>query len=185
VLFRSGGGVWGLLHGSQGQDLASNRDDSQAFVPVSDSKDEATEASEEAEQAASVQAAPAKEPTQGSAQSTAVTEGAGLGQAPPPNAAVGSSSLTSAPVNNAASFALQPNLQSAPAQQEAQVQIGSGQQAQAQQAQAQQAQTQEAQTQVVSSQFSYDAESEANRVSGAQKGQAIEQVFESSKSSDE
>jgi hypothetical protein len=175
-----GGGIWGLLHGSQGQDLASNRDDSQAFAPVSDSKDEATEASEEAEQAASVQAAPAKEPTQGSAQSTAVTEGAGLGQAPPPNAAVGSSSLTSAPVNNAASFASQPTLQPAPAQQEAQVQVGSGQQAQAQEAQAQ-----EAQAQVVSSQFSYDAESEANRVSGAQKGQAIEQVFEGSKSSDE
>jgi hypothetical protein len=54
------------------------------------------------------------------------------------------------------------------------VQVGSGQQAQAQ----------EAQAQVVSSQFSYDAESEDNRVSGAQKGQAIEQVFESSKSSD-
>jgi hypothetical protein len=64
------------------------------------------------------------------------------------------------------------------------VQVGSGQQAQAQEAQAQEAQAQEAQAQVVSSQFSYDAESEANRVSGAQKGQAIEQVFESSKSSD-
>ncbi len=174
-----GGGAWSLLNGSQGQDLAPNQEDSQAFAPVSDSEDEATEASEEAKQAPSVQVVPADQPMQGSAQSTAVTEGTGLGQAPPPNAAVGSSSFTPAPVNNAASFASQPTLQPAPAQQEAQVQVGSGQQAQAQEAQAQ-----EAQAQVVSSQFSYDAESEANRVSGAQKGQAIEQVFESSKSSD-
>ena len=179
-----GGGAWSLLNGSQGQDLAPNQEDSQAFAPVSDSEDEATEASEEAEQAPSVQVAPANEPMQGSAQSTAVTEGTGLGQAPPPNAAVGSSSFTPAPVNNAASFASQPTLQPAPAQQEAQEQVGSGQQAQAQEAQAQEAQAQEAQAQVVSSQFSNDAESEANRVSGAQKGQAIEQVFESSKSSD-
>jgi hypothetical protein len=64
------------------------------------------------------------------------------------------------------------------------VQVGSDQQAQAQEAQAQEAQAQEAQAQVVSSQFSYDGESEANRVSSAQKGQATEQVFESSKSSD-
>ena len=179
-----GGGAWSLLNGSQGQDLAPNQEDSQAFAPVSDSEDEATEASEEAEQVLSVGVAPANEPTQGSAQSTAVTEGTGLGQAPPPNAAVGSSSFTPAPVNNAASFASQPTLQPAPAHQEAQVQVGSDQQAQAQEAQAQEAQAQEAQAQVVSSQFSYDGESEANRVSGAQKGQAIEQVFESSKSSD-
>jgi serine/threonine-protein kinase len=179
-----GGGAWSLLNGSQGQDLAPNQEDSQAFAPVSDSEDEATEASEEAEQVLSVGVAPANEPTQGSAQSTAVTEGTGLGQAPPPNAAVGSSSFTPAPVNNAASFASQPTLQPAPAHQEAQVQVGSDQQAQAQEAQAQEAQAQEAQAQVVSSQFSYDGESEANRVSSAQKGQATEQVFESSKSSD-
>jgi hypothetical protein len=67
-------------------------------------------------------------------------------------------------VNNTASFAPQP----APTQQ-AQVQVASGQQAQ---------------VQSVSSQTSYDGEGEAHKVSGPQKGQAVEQVFESSKSSD-
>jgi hypothetical protein len=110
-----------------------------------------------------------QKPTQAEAQSTAAAEGTGLGQTPSLNATVESSGFTPTPANNTASFAPQPALQLTPTQQEAQVQVTSGQQAQ---------------VQSISSQTSYDGESEANKVSGAQKGQDIEQVFESSKSSD-
>jgi eukaryotic-like serine/threonine-protein kinase len=164
-----GGSAWSLLNGPQGQDLTLQQENSQEFAPVFDPEDKATETSQEAGQAPTAEVAPAKEPTQADAQSTTDAEGTGLGQAPPPNAAVGSSSATPAPVNNAASFASQPTLQPPPTQQDAQVQIGSGQQAQAQSN---------------SSQTSYDVESEAQKVSVTQVGQAIEQVFESSKSSD-
>jgi hypothetical protein len=165
-----GGGAWSLLNGSQEHYLAPNQEDSQAFAPVSDSEDEATEASEGAEQAPSVGVTPAKKPSQGNAQSTAVAEGTSLGQASPPNAAVGSSSFTPAPVNNAASFASQPTLQPGPAQQEAQVQIASNQQT--------------SQVQDVSSQTSNEGESGAYKISGTQNGQATGQVFQSPKSSD-
>jgi hypothetical protein len=72
-------------------------------------------------------------------------------------------------VNNAASFASQPTLQPPPTQQDAQVQIGSGEQAQAHSN---------------SSQTSDNGESEVQKVSVTQIGQAIEQVFESSKLSE-
>jgi serine/threonine protein kinase len=159
-----GGSAWGLLNGSQGQDLAPNQADSREFAPASDPENKATKASEEVEQAPIMDVAPAQAPTLGGGRSTAATEGTSLGQTPPSNAAVGSSGFTPAPVNNTVSFAPQP----APTQQ-AQVQVASGQQAQAQS---------------VSSQTSYDGESEAHKVSGPQKGQAVEQIFESSKSSD-
>lgn len=168
-----GGSAWSLLNGSQGQDLAPNQDDSQAFTPVSEPEDKATKASttayEEAEQSPSAEVASAKEPTQAEAQSTVATEETGLEQTSPSNATVESTRFTPAPVNNTVSFAPQPVLQPAPTQQEAQVKVASGQQAQ---------------VQSVSSQTSYNAESEAHKVSGTQKGQAPEQAFESSKSSD-
>jgi serine/threonine-protein kinase len=164
-----GGSAWSLLNGSQGQYPAPNQEDSQEFAPVSDSEDEAAEAPEEAEQAPVTDVAPAKAPTPGSNQNNGPTQETGVGHTPPTNAPIEPSGFDPTPVNNTASLLPQPTPQPAPTQQEAQVQVGSGQQAQAQE---------------VSSQTSYDGESETNRVSGAQKGQAIEQDFESSKSSD-
>jgi hypothetical protein len=155
-----------LLSVSQGQDLASSQEDSQEFAPVSDPEDEAGEAPEEAEQVPDVGVAPAKDPTPASAQSTAVAQETGLGQAPPPNAPIEPSGFDPTPVNNTASLAPQPTLQSVPEQQAQEQQVASGRQ--------------EAQG-VVSSQTSYAViESQAHKVSGAQK----EQVFESSASPD-
>jgi serine/threonine-protein kinase len=161
-----GGSAWSLLSVSQGQDLALSQEDSQEFAPVSDPEDEATEASEEVEQVPDVGVAPAKDPTPASAQSTAVAQETGLGQAPPPNAPIEPSGFDPTPVNNTASLAPQPTLQSVPEQQAQEQQVASGRQ--------------EAQ-EVVSSQTSYAViESQAHKVSGAQK----EQVFESSASPD-
>ena len=165
-----GGSAWSLLGNSHGQDLAPNQEDSQEFASVSDPEDEAAEASEEAEPVPSIEVAPAKELTQASAHSTVAAQGTSLGQTPPPNAAVESSGLNPTPANNTASFAPQSTLQPAPTQQEAQAQ--------------QVASSQQPQVQSISSQTSYDGESEANKVSGPQKGQAIEEVFDSSESSD-
>ena len=159
-----GGSAWSLLNGPQGQDLASNQEDSQAFAPVSDPEDEASEASEEAEQAPITDVALTQAPTLGSVQSTASAEGTSFEQTSPSNATVESSGFNPTPVNSINSFA--PQL--APTQQEAQTQVASGQQAQAQSN---------------SSQTSYNGESQTQKVSGTQKGQAIEQVFDSSKPS--
>jgi hypothetical protein len=161
-----GGSAWSLLNGSQGHDLAPTQEDSQAFAPVFAPEDEAGEAPEEAEQAPIVEIAPAKDTTLGGAHSNAATEGTNLEQISPSNTTVESSGFNPPPVNSTTSFAPQ----SAPTQQEAQAQqVASGQQAQAKSN---------------SSQTSYAGESEAQKVSGAQKGQAVEQIFESSESSD-
>jgi serine/threonine-protein kinase len=160
-----GGSAWSLLNGPQGQDLTPNQENSQAFSPVPDPEDKASEASEEVEQAPIMNVAPAQAPTLGGGRSTAATEGTSLGQTPPSNATVESSGFNPTPVNSTTSFAPQ----SAPTQQEAQAQVASGQQAQAQSN---------------SPQTFYAGESEAHKVSGAQKGQAVEQIFESSESSD-
>jgi eukaryotic-like serine/threonine-protein kinase len=161
-----GGSAWSLLSVSQGQDLAPSQEDSQEFAPVSDPEDEATEAPEEAEQAPDAGVAAAKDPPPASAQSTAVAQETGVGQAPPPNAPIEPSGFDPTPVNNTASLAPQPALQSVPEQQAQEQQVASGRQ--------------EDQG-VVSSQTSYAViESQPHKVSGAQK----EQVFESSASPD-
>jgi serine/threonine protein kinase len=161
-----GGSGWSLLNDSQGQDLAANQEDSQELDSAPAPENEAAKASDEAEPAPSVEVAPAKESIQARAPSTAVPEGTGLGQIPPPNAAVESSTLTSALVKNPADTGPQLALQPASPQQAQQVQVASDQQAQ---------------VQSLSSQTSYDVEGEARKISGAERGQTIEQVFESSK----
>jgi hypothetical protein len=158
-----------LLNGSQGQVLAPNQEDLQEFFAASDTENKATKASEEAEQAPSMNVAPAKDPTQASALSTVATEGTGLEQSPPSNATIKAGAFNPTPANNTAGFAPKPTLPPAPTQQ-AGAQVAPGQQ--------------QAQVQGVSSQTSDDGESEAQNVSVTQKGQAIKQVFESSKSSD-
>jgi hypothetical protein len=113
--------------------------------------------------------AAAKDPTPASAQSNAVAQETGVGQAPPPNAPIEPSGFDPPPVNNMARLASQPALQTAAEQQAQEQQAASGQQAQG----------------VVSSQTSYAVvESQANKVSGAQKEQVIKQVFESVESPD-
>jgi hypothetical protein len=160
-----GGSAWSSLSDSPGQDSAPNQEDSQAFAPVSDPEDEATEAPAEAEQAPVTDVAPAKDPTPGSTQNNGPTQETGVGQTPPPNAPIEPSGFDLTPVNNTASLAPQPALQSVPEQQSQEQQVASGQQAQG----------------VVSSQPSYAViESQAHKVSGAQK----EQIFESSASPD-
>ena len=164
-----GGSAWSLLNGSQGHDLAPTQEDSQEFAPVSDPEDEAGEAPEEAEQAPIMDGATAKDPTPASAQSTTLAQETDVGQAPPPNTPIESSGFDPTPVNNTASLASQPALQTAAEQQAQEQQAASGQQAQG----------------VVSSHTSYAVvESQANKVSGAQKEQGIKQVFESSESPD-
>jgi serine/threonine protein kinase len=158
-----GGSGWSLLNDSQGQDLVTNQENSQEFAPASDPENEATKASEEAEAALSVDAVPAKEPIQARAPSTADPQATGLGQTPSSQTAIEFSTFTPALVNNTASSGPQPA-----SMQEAQVQVASDQQVQ---------------VQSLSSQTSYDGESEVNKISGAKRGQSIEQVFESSKPS--
>jgi eukaryotic-like serine/threonine-protein kinase len=159
-----GGSAWSSLIDSPGQDSAPDQEDSQAFASVSDPEDEAAEAPEEVEQAPVTDVVPAKDPTPGSTQNNGPTQETGVGQTPPPNAPIETGRFDPTPVNNTASLLPQPALQSVPEQQSQKQQVASGRQ--------------EAQG-VVSSQTSYAlVESQAHKVSGAQK----EQVFESSAS---
>jgi len=162
-----GGSAWSLLNSPQGQDLASNQEDSQAYAPVSGPEDEGSEASEEAEQAPIMDVAPAQAPTLptlGSTQRSTFTDESSLEQTSSSNDTLESSGFDPTPVDYATSFLPQP----APTQQEAQAQAASGQQAQAQSN---------------SSQTSYEGESQTQKVSMTQDGQATEQAVESSRSS--
>jgi hypothetical protein len=165
-----GGSGWSLLNDSQDRDLAPNQENSQELDSAPAPENEATKASEEAEPAPSVEVAPAKEPVQARAPSTAPPEGAGLEQTPPSNAAVEFSTFTPALVNNPVNTGPQLPLQPAAPQQAHPVQVASDEQDQ---------------VQILSSQTSYDGESEARQISGAEGGQTIKQVFESSKPSDD
>jgi serine/threonine protein kinase len=161
-----GGSAWSSLSDSPGQDSAPDQEDSQAFAPVSDPEDEATEAPAEAERAPITDAASAKDSTPSNTRSTVAAQETGVGQPPSSNYPIEPSGFDPTPVNNTASLLPQPALQSVPEQQSQEQQVASGRQ--------------EAQG-VVSSQMSYAViESQAHKVSGAQK----EQVFESSASPD-
>jgi hypothetical protein len=165
-----GGSAWSLLGDSHGQDLAPNQEDSQEFAPVSDPEDEAAEASEEAEPVPSTDVSSAKDSTPGNAQNTVAAQETGVGQPPSSNYPIEAGVFDPTPANNTASTAPQPALQSAPEQQaQEQQQVALGQQ----------------EAQGVSSPNSYAViESQAHKVSGAQKEQVIEQVSERSKSPD-
>jgi eukaryotic-like serine/threonine-protein kinase len=173
---------WSWFNSSQVEDLAPDQEDSQEEVaPAPEPENEATEASEEAKQApSSVEVTSAKEPTQPKAPSTATTQGTGLKQTPSSQGMVGSRSFTPALVNDPVDLAPLPALQPAPTQQ-AQVQVMPSQQDSPAQVASDQ---QSSQVQEVSSQTSNEGESGSDRISGTQKGQATDQVFQSPKSSD-
>jgi len=165
-----GGSGWSLLNDSQDRDLAPNQENSQELDSAPAPENEATKAPEEAEPVPRVEVAPAEEPIQARAPSTAPPEGAGLEQTPPSNAAVEFSTFTPALVNNPVNTGPQLPLQPAAPQQAHPVQVASDEQDQ---------------VQSLASQTSYDGESEARQISGAEGGQTIKQVFESSKPSDD